>query len=75
MLKSYQKIAKKKFIDIWESIWFFSIFNDFKKKLKNERKVANFGYILVPRFHITHKNFSGDWTNSCTVRAAIFYKQ
>ena len=30
----------------------------------NERNVTNFGYVFVPRFHITRKNFPDDLTNS-----------
>ena len=30
--------------------------------------------VFVPRCHITHKNFPGDWTNSCTVISSIFFK-
>ena len=33
----------------------------------------NFAYVFVARFHITHKNFSGDWANSWAVIASIFF--
>ena len=29
---------------------------------------------FVPRFYMTHTNFPGDWTNSCTVIASIFFE-
>ena len=34
----------------------------------------DFGYIFVPRLHITHNNFPGDWINRCTAIASIYPK-
>ena len=42
--------------------------------LKNEGNVPYFGYVFVTRLHITHNNFPGDWTSSCTVITSIFVK-
>ena len=41
---------------------------------KNERNVTNFGYVFATRFHVTHKNFLDDWTNSGKVIASIVFK-
>ena len=51
------------------------IFFKFLKILKNERNITNFGYVFVSRFNIRNKNFSDDWTNSCTVIASIFFQK
>ena len=50
------------FINFLESMWIFLIFFCDKIFLNNERNVTNFGYIFLTRFHVTHENFSGDWT-------------
>ena len=38
-------------------------------------KRYEFEYVFLPRFYITQKNFSGDWTNNCTVIALIFFQK
>ena len=35
----------------------------------------NFGYVFVPRFQITHKNFISDCTYSCIVITSIFFQK
>ena len=72
---TYSLFILNEFIDFLESIWIFSILSTFSKKILNERNVTNLGYVFVPRFHITHKNFLGNWTNSCTVTASIFFQK
>ena len=74
---TYPFSISNEFIDFLEVIWIFSFFfyvsENFFENFKNERNVTNFGYVFVPRFHITHKNFSGDWTGSFTVITSIFF--
>ena len=47
----------------------------FFKNLKNERYVMDFGYVFIPKFHITHKNFSGDWSNFLHSCSLIFFSK
>ena len=69
---TYPCFISDEFINFSESLWIVSVF---LKIFKSERNVTNFDYIFGTRFHITHKNFSGNWTNSCTVLARFFFKK
>ena len=75
---SYTYFISNEFIDFSVSIWIFWIYftfmKVFSKIFKNERNVTNFGYVVGISFYITHKNFQGDWVNSCTVVASILFK-
>ena len=51
---------------------FFNFFA-FLKILKYERNVTNFGYVIVSRFHITHKNFP-EQLHGCSIIFFFFYK-
>ena len=76
---SYPSFISNEFIDFSESMWicpiFFTILKTNLKILKNERNVTSFGCAFLTRFHITHNNFSGDWSNSCSVIVSIFFQK
>ena len=55
------------FFNCFFTFWFFFI-------LKNEHNVTNFAYVVVPRLHITHKDFQDYWTNSWRFMESIFFK-
>ena len=58
----------------YEFFQFFSTLLIFFLTLKNERNVANFGYVFVKKFHITSKNFPEDWSNGYTVLVSICFQ-
>ena len=50
----------------------YEFFQVFFPILRKERNITRFGYVFVTT--VTHKNFSGNWTNSCTIIASIFFE-
>ena len=75
---TYPFFISKEFIDFLESIWIFSTylrFWIFFCKFSIMIVTLRIFDVFAPRFHIIHKIFPGDWTNSCTLIASIFFQK
>ena len=53
----------------------YSDTNISKKKFLSKNVTLRIFDVFIPIFHIIHKNFSGEWTNSCTVSLNFFQKR
>ena len=68
----YPSFISNEFINLSKSIHvFFLCLNIFSKIFYSEGNITNFAHVFFRRFHLTHKNFAGYWTNTCRVIASV----